>query len=238
MRIIRREAAFFSLLALCLASWIAFLKFCSEVMEGESRDIDQSIILFVRDHTVPEQLLGKPWFAEMMRDISGLGGIAVLTLLTLTVMTYLALRKHWGQALYVLMAVVTGSLFSNFLKISFDRPRPDIIPHGSHTMLPSFPSGHSLISAITYLTLGAMVAVAHKGRWMRIYLMAVPVILTILIGISRIYLGVHWPSDVLAGWLGGAAWASMVWILYKHANRSFWRRLRYGDSREKAEGGL
>lgn len=233
MHIIRREAAFFSLLALCLASWIVFLKFCSEVMEGESHDIDQSIIFFIRDYTVPEHLLGKPWFAEMMRDISGLGGIAVLTLLTLAVMAYLILRRNGGQALYVLVAVVTGSMFSNLLKVGFDRPRPDIIPHGSHTMLPSFPSGHSLISAITYLTLGAMVAAAHRGRWMRIYLMAVPVILTLMIGISRIYLGVHWPSDVLAGWLGGAAWASMVWILYRHANRSFWHRLRHGDIQEK-----
>jgi undecaprenyl-diphosphatase len=235
MNLIRREAVFFSLLAACLACWLAFLKFCSEVMEGESHDIDQAIIFFIRDHTVPEQLLGRPWFAEMVRDISGLGGIAVLTLVTLAVVSYLAIRRSWMQSLYVLIAVVTGSLFSNLLKIGFDRPRPDIIPHGSHTILPGFPSGHSLISAIVYLTLGAMVAAAHQGKWMRTYLMLVPVILTLLIGISRIYLGVHWPSDVLAGWLGGAAWASMVWILYKHANRAFWTRLRYGDSADKSE---
>lgn len=232
IKIIRREAVFFALLAACLVCWFAFLKFCSEVMEGESRDIDQVIIFFIRDHTLPEQLFGRPWFAEMVRDISGLGGIAVLTLLTITVAIYLAIRRSWGQALYVVVAIVTGSAFSNILKMGFDRPRPDIIPHGSHTMLPSFPSGHSMVSAIVYLTLGAMVATAHSGRWTRIYLMTVPAILTLLIGISRIYLGVHWPSDVLAGWLGGAAWASMVWMLYTHANRAFWTRLRFG-----AEGG-
>ena len=226
---IRREVVFFGGLLACLICWFIFLKFCSEVMEGESHAFDQSVVMAFRDHTVPDRMLGKPWFAESMRDLTGLGGVTVLSLIITAVASYFLILKKYGQAAYVVASVVLGSVFVNLLKIGFDRPRPEIIPHGSFTYLPGFPSGHSMISAIVYLTLGAMLAAAHKGHAMRVYLMSVAVILTLLIGISRIYLGVHWPSDVLAGWLGGAAWASMVWILYTHANRKFWARLRGGE---------
>ena len=110
-------------------------------------------------------------------------------------------------------SISAGAIGSTLLKLFFARPRPDIVTHLVNTYSTSFPSGHAMNSAIVYLTLGALLARAEGDRTVRIYLMAVPLLLTLLIGFSRIYLGVHWPSDVLAGWCVGATWAILCsWV--------------------------
>jgi undecaprenyl-diphosphatase len=104
-------------------------------------------------------------------------------------------------------------LLSSLLKLGFDRPRPDLVAHGAQVYSASFPSGHALMSAVAYLTLGALLARVQKGRRLKLYVLAVAVTLTFLIGVSRVYLGVHWPTDVLAGWCIGSAWALTCWVL-------------------------
>ena len=114
---------------------------------------------------------------------------------------------------FVIAAVVGGTLLSTALKMGFERPRPDLVPHGTRIYTASFPSGHAMLSAVTYLTLGALLARVQKRRRVKALLLGLAILITLLVGMSRVYLGVHWPSDVLAGWCVGAAWAALCWFV-------------------------
>src|SRR5690606_8872938 len=105
---------------------------------------------------------------------------------------------------------------SLLLKHGFDRPRPSLVPHGAQVYTQSFPSGHSMLGAITYLTLGALQARQMRGVRVRVYVIASALFATACIGFSRVYLGVHWPTDVLAGWTAGAGWACLCWLVARH----------------------
>nr|WP_276510037.1 phosphatase PAP2 family protein [Niveibacterium umoris] len=125
---------------------------------------------------------------------------------------FLLLRRDLRTAAFVAAATVSGAVASLLLKSAFARPRPDLVPHATTVFTASFPSGHAMLSAVVYLTLGALLARITYGWWQKRYLMVLAVSLTAMIGASRVYLGVHWPSDVLAGWALGAAWALACWI--------------------------
>ena len=208
-----KNPTFFIIAVLCLGGVFAFVSLASEVLEGESRAIDTAILMWFRDPQNHELAYGPLWLHEMMRDLTALGGIIVLTFITLGVVFYMAALKKYGQALYIACAVGSGVLLSNLLKIGFDRPRPDLVPHNSITYMASFPSGHSLMAAVVYLTLGVLLVETQKSIRIKIYILGFMIFLAVIIGISRLYLGVHWPSDVLAGWLAGGAWALLAWLI-------------------------
>ena len=107
----------------------------------------------------------------------------------------------------VALSVIGGTVLSFGLKLVFERPRPDLVAHLVEVQTASFPSAHAMLSATTYLTLGALLARFEDRRRLKSYVLGVAIGLTVLVGISRIYLGVHWPTDVIAGWCAGAAWA-------------------------------
>jgi undecaprenyl-diphosphatase len=192
---------------------IGFLQIAGEVLEGETSSLDRRLIVALRNPADLSDPIGPLWFEEVARDVTALGGNAVLTLLTAAVAIYLLLTGKKGAALLVLGAVVGGTLLSSGLKIGFSRPRPDLVPHGAPVLTASFPSGHAMLSAVTYLTLGALLARVQPRLRVKAYLIGLAITLTLLIGASRVYLGVHWPSDVLAGWTMGAAWASLCWFV-------------------------
>lgn len=194
-------------LALVAASLWAFAELADEVMEGETRAFDIAILFALRTPGDPADPLGPAWVEEMARDVTGLGGIGVLTFLTLAAAVLLWLQRRRWTALYVLGAVGSGVTLSNAAKAFFDRPRPDLVPHGSLVYTASFPSGHSLMAAVVYLTLAALVARSFPERRLRAYVVALAILVTLAVGASRVYLGVHWPTDVLAGWAAGGAWA-------------------------------
>jgi len=148
-----------------------------------------------------------------MRDITGLGSVFTVLFLTCAVAAYLGVSGRRRIGLYVLAAVGSGELVSTVLKIFYHRPRPDLVPHGMEVFTASFPSGHATMSAIAYLTLATLIARVERNRRAKALVLALGVSVTLLVGISRIYLGVHWPSDVLAGWCIGAAWASLCWFV-------------------------
>lgn len=148
-----------------------------------------------------------------MRDFTALGGIPFLVLLTLAVSTYLFLDGKGRIALLVLLAVAGSLILSSALKHGFQRPRPDLVPHGSYVYTTSFPSGHSTMAAAVYLTLGTLLARVQARRRQKAVLLAFALLLTVLVGASRVYLGVHWPTDVLAGWTAGGTWALVCWFL-------------------------
>jgi len=192
--------------------WL-FIELAEEVVEGGTRRVDTAILMAFRSPIDPANPLGPDWLRELVRDISGLGSLGVLGLFVAATAVFLLLSGKYRTALYVLAAALGGTLVSSLLKEGFGRPRPDLVPHGTFVYSASFPSGHAMISAVVYLTLGALVAQLVPGRWLKLYVMAVASILTGLIGVSRVYLGVHWPSDVLAGWAVGAAWALGCWVV-------------------------
>lgn len=181
------------------------------VLSGSSGEFDQSILLAMR--TDLGEPIGPRWAVEVGRDITALGSHAVLTLLTLTVVGYLFLHHKRGVAVVVLVATLGALGASTLLKTNIGRDRPDVISHTTHVYTASFPSGHSMLSASTYLTLGALFARVERRRRIKIFFILVATVVTLLVGASRVYLGVHWPTDVLGGWIIGAGWATACWLL-------------------------
>jgi undecaprenyl-diphosphatase len=209
----RREWPILLTLLLAAGAFWGFIELADEVVEGETLAIDRAILLLLRDGADPKLMAGPGWFQEMMRDFTGLGGFGVLLIATVAATGFLLLEGKWHAALLLIFAVLSGMLISTLLKAGFDRPRPDLVPHGSIVTSPSFPSGHSTLSAITYLTIGALIARFRPNPRVRVYVLVLAILVTFLVGISRVYLGVHWPTDVLAGWAVGSAWALMCWFL-------------------------
>ncbi|HSO08072.1 MAG TPA: phosphatase PAP2 family protein [Pelomicrobium sp.] len=201
-----------TLLVAAAAAW-AFVELTDEVLEGETHAFDRALLLALRDAADPSDPLGPAWFEEMVRDFTALGSTGVLTFALLVTAGYLLLVGRRAMAVTVVLSVGAGQLVSSLLKLGFDRPRPDLVPHAMEVYTASFPSGHSTMAAVVYLTLGALLARTQPRARARVYILSVAVLLTLLIGASRVYLGVHWPTDVLAGWSVGAAWAMVCWLL-------------------------
>ena len=141
----------------------AFIAIADEALEGDTHAFDESILKALREPGDASNPIGPAWLADMMADLTALGGIAVLTLLVVGVVFYLLSVGKRGTALLVGGAVGSGAILSSLLKLGFDRPRPDLVAHLSHAYSSSFPSGHAMLSAVTYLTLGVLLAVtAHR----------------------------------------------------------------------------
>ena len=191
----------------------AFARLADEVMEGETRTFDERILLALRmpgDISMP---IGPVWLQEMVRDFTALGSTGVLTIVTLGCAAFLVVSGKWRTAAFVVASVAGGVAVSSLLKLGFARPRPDLVPHSVVVFTNSFPSGHAMMSAIVYLTLGNLLARSQHSVAIKVYLMSLALFLTLLVGVSRVYLGVHWPSDVLAGWAVGAGWALICWLV-------------------------
>lgn len=206
-------------LLLAAALW-TFASIADEVVEGESHAFDKAVLLAMR---MPQDLAdpwGPLWLEELARDFTALGGAGVLTFLILAVLGFLLLQGKPRVAGVMIIAIGGGMVLSPVLKLGFDRPRPDLVPHEVSVYSASFPSGHALHAAVVYLTLGALLARVQPHRRLKGYVLTVSVVLMVLVGSTRIYLGVHWPTDVLAGWAAGAAWAILVWLI------TFWLQQR------------
>ncbi|MDG4884349.1 phosphatase PAP2 family protein [Mesorhizobium sp. WSM4884] len=187
---------------------------------------DTEILLAVRHAGQPDSPIGPPWLQGAMRDITALGSTTVLVLITTAAIGYFLLIRRPGTALFVFVSVAGGQAVSSLLKHEVDRPRPDLVSHLVNETSLSFPSGHAMLSAVTYLTLGSLAARFLPNRRTKIFVLGLAVLTTVLVGTSRVYLGVHWPSDVLAGWCAGFAWAMLCWL----AARVLQRRNVVADS--------
>lgn len=200
-----------AILAPAFVLW-AFVELADEVVEGSTSAFDSAILLAFRSAGDLADPIGPEWFEETMRDFTALGGNGVLLLITLGALIYLLLIDKKRAAMVMAIAVGGGIVVSTLLKQAFDRPRPDLVPHGAEVFTASFPSGHSMMSAVVYLTLAAMLARVRPEWRVKIFVLSAALFVTLLVGVSRIYLGVHWPTDVLAGWSVGAAWALVCWV--------------------------
>ncbi|WP_334175608.1 phosphatase PAP2 family protein [Pseudoxanthobacter sp.] len=203
------------LLAAFLAACGLFLTFAfiaDHVMEREAFRFDPALLGALRQPGDPARLIGPGWLAEAARDVTALGSTVVLIMVLAIGVGYLWLSRRRTTALLLIAAVGGGQMLSSALKWLVDRPRPDVVPHLAEVSTASFPSGHSTLSAVAYLTIGALLAQAQRERRVRLFIMAVALLLTVMIGASRVLLGVHWPSDVVAGWALGAFWALACWM--------------------------
>jgi undecaprenyl-diphosphatase len=200
------EAPLLATLALISGLILAFLQIADEMVEGEMEAFDRFILLLFRDPADPDTVVGPAWMHEMVRDITALGSFSLLGLIVLGVCAYLYLARMRSAALFVLVSVLGGTLLSTVLKMGYNRPRPDLATM-SEQFTASFPSGHAMLSAVTFLTLGALLARFAPTRRLQILSIGGALLLTLLVGLSRLYMGVHYPSDILAGWCLGSAWA-------------------------------
>lgn len=201
-----------ALFALAGCVWL-FLQIADEVDEGETASFDRRILLALRSPADPADPLGPGWLEEFGRDVTALGSFGILTFVTFAAAGFLLMSGKRRSTLLLLVSIGGGQLLTTLFKHGYDRPRPDLVPHGALVYTASFPSGHAMMAAVTYLTLGAMLARIQPTRTLQAYVLGLAVLVTVAVGISRIYLGVHWPTDVLAGWTAGAAWALLCWTV-------------------------
>lgn len=230
MMLERARAEIGALAAFAIAAFglLVFAGVADETSEGETHVFDETILLALRTPGNPDDPIGPGWFDLAMNDITSLGGFVVLTFIVLSVVIYLLMTGKWKNAVMIAGASISGMALSEGLKVGFGRPRPDLVPQLAEVHSLSFPSGHAMLSAVIYLTLGALLARFHKRKRERALIMLYAVLVTMMVGASRVYLGVHWPTDVIAGWALGAAWAALWWLFA-------WGVLR--DKKETASAG-
>ena len=173
--------------------------------------------------------IGPRWLLSAALDITALGSATVIGLTVVAVTGFLVLQGMWRTGLFVALASGGALVVNTALKQFVQRPRPEVVPHLREVMTMSFPSGHALTSAVVYLTLGALSMRIAERRLTKFYCMAMAMLITALVGASRVYLGVHYPTDVIAGWLIGLSWALLCWMLERTLER------RAGWKRERAE---
>ena len=203
-----------------------FVGIAEEVMEGDTKAFDEWAVEALRmadpestpAQPRPDVPIGPKWLREVGRDMTALGGVAVLCLMTMGVAGYLLMVRKYHAMWLVLGATLGGLIASTLLKEAFDRPRP-AVDHYSHVYTSSFPSGHSMLSAVVYLTLGSLLARLVPKRMVKIYVIVVALLLTFLVGVSRVYMGVHFPTDVLAGWTAGLVWALVCWLVARYLQK-------------------
>ncbi len=202
-----------------VASLWVFLVVASLMTAGRTQAFDERVLLALRQTADPAVPIGPRWCQLMALEFTALGSSAVLLTIILVVAGYLLIERRFAMMGLMLSASVGGMLLSTLLKALFARPRPTVVPQLAVVGSTSFPSGHSMAAAAVYLTLGALLA-RTTTRWrLRLYYLGVALALSFLIGLSRLYLGVHYPSDVVAGWAGGALWALLCELVAQMLQR-------------------
>jgi undecaprenyl-diphosphatase len=200
-------------LACAAAAFAAFVALAWTVSSGRLSRLDGALLVGFRNARDPQDPLGPTWLESVMHDVTSLGSFSVLGIVVLIVYGFLWLNGKRHGALLVLISAASGAGLSTFLKAAFERERPALVTHLAEVSSASFPSGHAMLSATLYLTLGVLIARVQRRPGLRIYPILVAIALTVLIGVSRLYLGVHWPSDVAGGWLIGTGWALLCYVV-------------------------
>jgi len=200
-----------AILIVAIGLWI-FLGVADEMGEGDTMAFDHAIMYGLRSAGSPHNPIGPDWLEIAAADITSFGSVTGLTVIVALIAGYFAAFRRYREALILIAAPISGSMLSNWLKLYFNRDRPPLELHAVTVINPSFPSGHAMLSAVVYLTLAVLIARFSDRRRVKIYSLAMGVTMTLVVGMSRVYLGVHWPTDVLAGWSLGAAWALAWWL--------------------------
>jgi undecaprenyl-diphosphatase len=218
----RRDRAELAVLAgvlVLLACLFATFELAAEVVEGDTQTFDERVLQALRDPNDRGTPIGPRWLRIAALDITALGSGVVLGLAVTAITGFLFLQGMTRTALFILASSVGGWILNNGLKGLFARARPSVVPHLSEVASLSFPSGHAMTSAVVYLTLGVLLMRLAERPITKFYCLGVAMVATLLIGSTRVYLGVHYPTDVVAGWLIGFSWALLCWIVERRIER-------------------
>jgi len=202
-----------------------FIDIAGDVGEGDTHAFDRRILYALRTPGDPTQPIGPHWLQTAAADLTALGSITDLGIIVILVAGLFIGLKRWRETVILVLASAGGTALSQGLKLLYGRERPPLSLHAVEVVNASFPSGHAMLTAAIYLTLGALVARFAEKRRIKAFVMGAAITLTLLVGLTRIYLGVHWPTDVLGGWCVGAAWATLCWLLALLWERRTGRRL-------------
>jgi undecaprenyl-diphosphatase len=213
----RTEIVMLSGMAVIAGAAFAFVKLAGEMSEGETRAFDMAVLQALHPGPDSRDPIGPVWLHYAAGDLTSIGSVSILLVLTTAVAGFLLLNRKRLEAGIMVVALGGGLALSQLLKGVFERARPPDAYRAVEALNYSFPSGHAMLSAVVYLTLGAMIARIAPGKRSRIYVMSTAIALTLLVGATRVYLGVHWASDVLGGWCVGAAWATACWLFERWA---------------------
>jgi len=204
-------------LGVVAGTWI-FVGLASEVLGGDTQAFDRWLLQALRSPEDPAWPRGPLWLVEVGRDVTAFGSPMAVALLTAAVLGYLWLQRRYGALWFVVVATIGGGLLGRLLKELFARDRPNPVPC-LWVSSPSFPSGHAVLAAVVYLTLGILLARLEPRLLLKAYFLGVTMALTFLVGLSRVYLGVHYPTDVLAGWTVGLVWGLLCWLAARYLQR-------------------
>jgi undecaprenyl-diphosphatase len=209
----RREIGVVAALLVAAAGLLGFLSVADAVTDNHTRAFDMGVLMMLRTPGDIATPIGPAWLKQAAMDITSLGSVIDLTLIVLVVAgLFLALRR-WREALLLVAAGGSGLIVVDIVKILVGRQRPPLAMHVVQVANASFPSGHAMLSAIVYLSLATLAGHFAGRRRVRIYALGAGFAATVIVGVSRVYLGVHWPTDVIGGWALGAAWAMVWWLI-------------------------
>ena len=193
--------------AVVIALLVAFAVLTAAIVGGRTAEFDRSLLLALRSPAPAHLPLGSRWAQESARDVTALGGFTVLTLVTVIAATLLAIRRRWKAAVVLVAAAIGAQVTAEVIKHYVNRPRPLLVPHLDLVYSTSFPSGHAVMSPTVYFTLAALVSATATRSATRSVVFGAATLMIAAIGVSRVYMGVHWPSDILGGWMIGSAFA-------------------------------
>ena len=211
-RLARTEITALAALFVVAVGIMTFVELADDMTEADGRAFDQAVLLALRPGGSADGW-GPSWLETAALDLTSLGGISVLGLFGLIVVLFLILQRKRLSALLLVLGLAGGVALSEGLKAVFERDRPPEAWQAVETINASFPSGHALLSAVFYLSIGVMLTRAFPRRRFKAYVLGVALLLTLIVGLTRVYLAAHWASDVLAGWSVGAAWAMALWLV-------------------------
>jgi len=211
LRIARTEIAALSALLIIALGVMTFVEVADDMTEADGQMFDQAVLHWLQP--VAGQPRGPWWLQEAAADLTSLGGISVLTLFAVIAFSFLLIQRKRLSALLLVVGLIGGVGLSEGLKALFERARPPVAYQAVETLNASFPSGHALLSTVFYLTLGVMLTRAFPKKRLKAFVLGSAMLIALLIGLTRVYLGAHWASDVIAGWCAGAAWAMALWLV-------------------------
>ena len=178
---------------------------------GWLRSVDESVLLAARSADDPSEPVGPVWVGEFARDLTALGGYTLLILISVSVWVFLRLERSRNEASWFAATAGVGYLLNFTLKHVVARPRPDLVTHLSLVDSPSYPSGHAMMTTVIFLAIGLLFREAVSRQAVKTLAIALPLTVAASVGLTRVYLGVHYPSDVFAGFCCGLAWTSGCW---------------------------
>jgi undecaprenyl-diphosphatase len=215
LTVARTEIAALAALFVVAGGVLTFVELADDMTEADGIAFDSHILALMRPYADdPGRPWGPWWLKEAAADLTSLGGISVLGLFALIVIVFLLSQRKWLSSLLLVVGLAGGVALSEGLKAVFERARPPAAMQAVETINASFPSGHALLSTVFYLTVAVMLTRAFPRERFKVFVLGVGILMALLVGLTRIYLGAHWATDVFGGWILGGTWVAGLTLAF------------------------